>query len=142
VAWYRQRYAANLRRELPRIPFATPTTCHPERSEHRAKHDDHESKDPVPADAQHRPSEEFSARTHESSGENSPPSQSKTQASTRSFDSAQDDNGGEMSNLDVFRAFARAGQRLAEIHVHYQQQPEYPLTKKEPAKNSTTASPR
>src|SRR5258707_13316318 len=27
---YRERYAANLRRELPRIPFATSTPCHPE----------------------------------------------------------------------------------------------------------------
>ncbi|SPF38942.1 hypothetical protein SBA1_230008 [Candidatus Sulfotelmatobacter kueseliae] len=32
-------------------------------------------------------------------------------------------------DLRVFRAFAKAGQRLAEIHVHYEQQPEYPLTK-------------
>jgi predicted helicase len=38
-----------------------------------------------------------------------------------------------MNNLDVFRAFVRAGQRLAEIHVHYEQQPEYPLTKTEKA---------
>ena len=37
------------------------------------------------------------------------------------------------SDLDVFHAFARAGQRLAEIHVHYEQQPEYPLTKTEKA---------
>ena len=33
------------------------------------------------------------------------------------------------TNADVFRAFVKAGQRLAEIHVHYEQQPEYPLTK-------------
>lgn len=30
-----------------------------------------------------------------------------------------------------FRAYARAGARLAEIHVHYEQQPEYPLTRLE-----------
>jgi hypothetical protein len=30
---YREHYAANLRRELPRIPFASRTTCHPEQSE-------------------------------------------------------------------------------------------------------------
>src|ERR1039457_5091765 len=33
---YRERYATNLRRELPRIPFASAPTlnpCHPERSE-------------------------------------------------------------------------------------------------------------
>ena len=33
----------------------------------------------------------------------------------------------------VFRAFAKSGQRLAEIHVHYEQQPEYKLTKVEKA---------
>jgi len=37
------------------------------------------------------------------------------------------------SDLDVFHACARAGQRLAEIHVHCEQQPEYPLTKTEKA---------
>jgi len=36
-----------------------------------------------------------------------------------------------MRDIDVFRAFVQAGERLAEIHVHYEQQPEYPLTKKE-----------
>jgi predicted helicase len=63
---YRERYAANLRRELPRIPFA------------------------------------------------SVPSVSSV-----------------VKDLEVFRTLAKAGQRLAEIHVHYEQQPEYPLTKKE-----------
>ena len=35
--------------------------------------------------------------------------------------------------LEVFSAFVKAGRRLAEIHVHYEQQPEYPLTKIEKA---------
>jgi predicted helicase len=33
----------------------------------------------------------------------------------------------------VFRAFVQAGKRLAEIHVHYEKQEEYPLTKTEKA---------
>ena len=37
------------------------------------------------------------------------------------------------TNADVFRTFVKAGQRLVEIHVHYEQQPEYPLTKVEKA---------
>ncbi|PYV60358.1 MAG: hypothetical protein DMG95_14115 [Acidobacteria bacterium] len=37
------------------------------------------------------------------------------------------------NELELFRAFVRAGQRLAEIHVHYEQQPEYPLIKTEKA---------
>jgi hypothetical protein len=36
-------------------------------------------------------------------------------------------------DLDVFRALVKSGQRLAEIHVHYERQPEYPLTKTEKA---------
>jgi hypothetical protein len=38
-----------------------------------------------------------------------------------------------VSDFDVFQKFVRAGQRLAEIHVHYEQQPEYPLKKVEKA---------
>jgi predicted helicase len=38
-----------------------------------------------------------------------------------------------VKDADVFRAFAEAGERLAEIHVHYEQQPEYPLSKTEKA---------
>jgi type ISP restriction-modification system protein len=36
-------------------------------------------------------------------------------------------------DADLFRALVAAGQRLAEIHVHYEQQPEYKLTKVEKA---------
>jgi len=38
-----------------------------------------------------------------------------------------------VKDVEVFRAFVEAGQRLSEIHVHYEQQPEYPLTKAENA---------
>jgi predicted helicase len=38
-----------------------------------------------------------------------------------------------VKDVDVFRALAKAGERLAEIHVHYEQQPEYKLTKREKA---------
>ncbi len=43
----------------------------------------------------------------------------------------QDDN--LKTGMEVFRAFVSAGQRLTEIHVHYEQQPQYPLTKTENA---------
>ena len=66
---YRERYAANLRRELPRIPFAPVSSVPP---------------------------------------------------------------GGK--DLDVLRALVKAGQRLTEIHVHYEQQPEHPLTRREKAR--------
>jgi hypothetical protein len=35
------------------------------------------------------------------------------------------------SEADIFRAFVKAGKRLSEIHVHYEEQPEYKLTKTE-----------
>ena len=38
-----------------------------------------------------------------------------------------------MKDVDVFRQLAKAGQRLTEIHVHYEDQPEYKLAKKEKA---------
>jgi len=38
-----------------------------------------------------------------------------------------------MSDSELFRAFVRAGKRLAEIHVDYEKQPEYPLTNTEKA---------
>ena len=62
---YRERFGANLRRELPRIPFA--------------------------------------------------PVNSAAKA------------------VDVFRSLSEAGTRLTEIHVRYERQPEYALTKKEKA---------
>ena len=65
---YRQRYAANLRRELPRIPFASVSS--------------------VPS---------------------------------------------VVKEPEVFSSLAKAGQRLAEIHVHYEKQPEYKLAKVEKA---------
>ena len=38
---------------------------------------------------------------------------------------------GPQDDKAAFRAVANAGRRLAEIHVHYEQQPEYTLTKME-----------
>jgi len=76
---YRERYAANLRRELPRIPFVGA-----ERT----------GEDPSVASL----------------------SQGRLPAPTQ-----------------VFQAFVTAGRRLAEIHVQYEQQPEYPLKKTEKA---------
>jgi predicted helicase len=104
---YRERYAANLRRELPRIPFASANTlndCHPERSEGSAV---------LPLDEKMQIPR--SARDDKSKNNyaNSAPSAVK--------------------DVDVFRALAKAGQCLTEIHVRYEQQPEYKLTKKEKA---------
>jgi predicted helicase len=59
----------------------------------------------------------------------------KKPTGTGSFDSPQDDTPGEKTvatnDLDLFRTFVKAGQRLSEIHVHYERQPEYLLIKRE-----------
>ena len=104
---YRERYAANLRRELPRIPFASATTlndCHPERSEGSAV--------PPRAEKMQIPR---SARDDK-----------QEKASVSSVTSV-------VRDVDVFRELVKAGQRLAAIHVDYEQQPEYALTKREKA---------
>jgi len=83
---YRERYAANLRRELPRIPFVgAPQNGRDPSAASRAREERAKDKD---------------AR-----------------------DSVQGDSAG------VFRKFVEAGRRLAEIHVHYEQQSEYKLKK-------------
>ena len=80
-------------------------------------------------------------------GENASPGSRQTQIDSGSFDSvnglasesiryAQDDRVKQANGTNdarVFRAFVKAGERLAEIHVHYEKQPEYPLSKTEKA---------
>lgn len=95
---YRERYAANLRRDLPRILFiAAATNCHSEGP-------------PLGAEGSMQPAGSIDA------------ADPSIDPSTRKGRGSQDDTG-------VFKAFVSAGQRLAEIHVHYEQQPEYPLEK-------------
>jgi hypothetical protein len=90
--------AANLRRELPRIPFASATTdCHPEEAESLAKRSTPD-KGPM----------QLAGSTVAANGSIGP--------SARKERAPQDDK-------DVFRAIAKAGQRLAEMHVRYEQQP-------------------
>jgi predicted helicase len=99
---YRERYAANLRRELPRIPFAPSAACHPERGEGPMQ----------------------SAGVSGAADNSIDPSARKKRGT-------QDDNA--FDGKDAFRALVNAGQRLAEIHVHYEQQAEFKLTKTEKA---------
>ena len=162
---YRQRYAANLRRELPRIPFVGTSGA-----KARIKDDANAAINGRSSTNTQSSDEKFSAQISAAKvgGENASTRSSQNDTGPRSFDSgnrfasesvssaqddtggvvngsaqddrnvvsgaaAQDDRTGEMRDVDVFRAFVKAGQRLAEIHVHYEQQPEYPLTKTERA---------
>jgi predicted helicase len=52
----------------------------------------------------------------------------------KSIDPSARKERGPQDDKEIFiGAWVDAGQRLAEIHVHYEQQPEYPLTKTEKA---------
>jgi predicted helicase len=103
---YRDRYAANLRRELPRIPFASRTTdCHPEAAE---------------SSASPRTPNEGLMQLADS-----------TAAASECIRPSARKERGPQDDIGVFKAFVKAGERLAEIHVHYEQQPEYKLTKVE-----------
>jgi predicted helicase len=142
---YRERYAANLRRELPRIPFASyanrPSTLS-SRAEHERPKDGHaQSRDPMPAGAQQRLREEFpprnatdSARIPERPYEKlSAEAKERVLSEVKTMQDAGELHYASQDDARVFHAFAKAGQRLAEIHVHYEQQPEYKLTKVEKA---------
>lgn len=109
---YRERYAANLRRELPRVPFVS--ACHPEAAESLAK-----------------PRTPHEGSVH-SGG--SVARASCIDPSAHKGRGPQDDRAGEVAaDAGVFRAFVKAGKRLSEIHVHYEKQAEYSLTKTEKA---------
>ena len=82
---YRERYAANLKRELPRVPLVG-------------------TDDDVVVGVGLVPTR---------------PTPAKTRAGT------------SPAPTDIFHAFARAGARLAEIHVNYEQAAEYPLERLE-----------
>jgi len=109
---YRERYAANLRRELPRIPFvgAIPSNkCHSE-----------------PASA----GEESAVL---SAGKKQIPRFARNDKEEGNARNDKGEGDGASAGTNVFRSFVRAGERLAEIHVHYEKQVEYPLAKTEKA---------
>jgi predicted helicase len=121
---YRERYAANLRRELPRIPFvsaSTPTLSSRAKSD-RPKDAHAESRDPVSAGPEQRPFEKLSAEAKD-----------RVLSEVKKMQDAGELHYASQDDARVFRVFVKAGERLAEIHVHYEKQPECPLTKTEKA---------
>src|SRR5439155_13836818 len=112
---YRQRYAANLRRELPRIPFAGTSGAKAQ------------IKDDADAALKRRSSTGTPQETQRDD------SQANRPAKLGGAGSGAPEGAPFQSDIEIFRALVKAGRRLAEIHVHYEQQPEYPLTKTEKA---------
>ena len=119
---YRERYAANLRRELPRIPFAGSTGA--------------EAHNVGTPDAGLRPGSS-TVSPQASGGNKAAPSNSGSNVEERRLSAASAGKKDSRalapvaSDAEIFRAFVKAGARLAEIHVHCEQQPEYKLTKVE-----------
>jgi hypothetical protein len=109
---------ANRKRELPRIPFVTadPSTP-PEAGSAR----DASKKGRAGLQASVSAGVTPSSTLPKAGAQPTAERQQKTAGpSTRAEALARDDSG-------VFWAFARAGERLGELHVNYEQQPEYPL---------------
>ncbi len=145
---YRERYAANLKRELPRIPFvgagassvlegaglqasvklaysASSTLpkagAQPQAERHKEKADPSARAEALGRDDNSNGNTERGAEAPpypnaESADANRDPS--------TPLRSAQDDT-------QVFWSFVEAGRRLADLHVNYEQQPEYPLERVE-----------
>ena len=135
---YRERYAANLRRELPRIPFASATGA--EALEKRADDAALKRRSSTDIHAEDRVTnsdgvnlDDFASLDDSTSVEERPfraaSASKKSRALAPVGPVAADASA--TKDVDVFREFVKAGQRLAEIHVHYEAQPEYPLTKTE-----------
>ena len=117
--------AANLRRELPRIPFVsgTPTLSSRAEQDRSLANDPPESRDLASAGVTKAPGDSIDPSARKKRG------RQDDNAKNFSANSASS----AVQDLEVFRALATAGQRLAEIHVHYERQPEYQLTKVEKA---------
>jgi Type ISP C-terminal specificity domain len=128
---YRQRYGAHLRRELPRIPFVGTGAKAPDNATSYAGLKPGSSTGLTSGTAreaavvagtavEERP---FKGRVTKGKRENST-ALPKAVAGGQSPQAT-----GATTDADVFRTFVKAGQRLAGIHVHYEQQPECPLAK-------------
>ena len=126
---YRERYAANLRRELPRIRFASAGAKALEKTPNDAALKRRSSTASLQND---RATANDGIRVNDSATVEERPFRAAL-ARKESRALAPDGPVVAVKDADVFRELVKAGRRLAEIHVHYEQQPEYPLKKTEKA---------
>ena len=109
-----------MRRELPRIPFVgviPSNDCHSEPASAGEESALSAAKEQIPR----------FARNDKGVGDDR---NDKEVGDDRNDKGAGD---GASADANVFRSFVQAGERLAEIHVQYEKQAEYPLTKTEKA---------
>ena len=118
---FRSHYAANLHRELPRIPFVgTDESLGNDEPSPTADSSRVAATEPNANSSRVAATDSSPGRKSGVSQRKDPSSLPKAVAVERSSEA-----------IETFRAFAAAGRRLADIHVHYEQQPEYPLTRRE-----------
>lgn len=145
---YRERYAANLKRELPRIPYVgmidrrdkaaslqsqgSPTSAKTAQiwgtnadrvATDQKQVDEGVRPDPSVAETEVRRQEERPYARLTDEEKHSVLSNIKRMQELGILQYKSQDN------ARVFRVFADAGKRLADLHVNYEQQPEYPLEK-------------
>jgi predicted helicase len=140
---YRERYAANLRRELPRIPFAsagakalekTPNDAALKRpsSTENLQNDRATANNGINVNDQINVNDRINVKDGVTVEERCFRAASASKKSRALAPEGPAVPGARAANdIEVFHALAKAGQRIAEIHVHYEQQPEYPLRKTE-----------
>jgi predicted helicase len=137
---YRERYAANLKRELPRIPFVG--------LEHSPKGDTIVAPDPSassglavsPGSIGINDPESFQGR-HKNAG---PSARAEALSRDDNLENGSDNRGPSTprssaaaddlvarDDRNIFWAFVSAGKKLADLHVNYEQQPEHPLERVE-----------
>ena len=131
---YRERYAANLKRELPRIPFVAASLTSSGSAGLQASV---QAASQLPSSLPKASAQPLAAERHKETADPSTPPEAgsarddnsrvlgdhrgpSTPAAQPQAASAQDDK-------QIFWKFAEAGRRLADLHVNYEQQPEYPL---------------
>lgn len=110
---YRQRYAANLKRELPRIPFVG-----------RAGLQASVSAASFSNGAGLQPGETGGSPGLQAGEKQGAPRAPSTLPKASAEPTAE-------RPKEIFRAFADAGKKLADLHVSYEQQPQYPLERVE-----------
>jgi predicted helicase len=127
---YRGRYAANLKRELPRIPFIGSHGIMTAKNMDAPPLSAGQGGRVPEARTEGSPARSAGFRAHH---EITSPGGTADNSDASDAPASQLPNY-EITNLpnaSIFHAFARAGARLAELHVNYEQQPEYPLERLE-----------
>lgn len=118
---YRECYAANLKRELPRIPFVGADGI--ATSDAKAEGGVGEDAALKRCSTQNRPMKALDMTKSRSLGAGAP-CDDKNENGARGDRGENGVGGGDQA---VFWVLVEAGRRLAELHVHYERQPEYPL---------------